>query len=186
LRSNPRAPTIWTVLALILASSPLRSETPSGHTAKACLTFVQEFYNWYAPVAGRSNKIVAYLIAVRSRPSAFGPELARFLRQDAAAQAQAHEIVGLDFDPILASQDPDLHYVVANPILKGEQCTVRVYRVVDGKQGKEQEVSPELKFQDGRWFFVNFYYDNLASPNGRPNLLGILRKLRADRARGRR
>jgi hypothetical protein len=72
---------------------------------------VQEFYNWYAPIT-LNSRTRAWDLALERRSSVLTRELAQLLRADSAAQAKCKELVGLDFDPFLASQDPASHYEV--------------------------------------------------------------------------
>lgn len=68
--------------------------------ARAAMQYTQSFYEWYGP-SGRLETVV------RDSGHLFAPALLGALREDFAAQAaNADEIVGLDWDPFLASQDP--------------------------------------------------------------------------------
>ena len=83
--------------------------------------FAQDFYRWYVPIAAKDNKGTAFEIAIKQRPSSFSPQLLQGLRDDAEAQAKAvGEMVGLDFDPFLNSQDPSNHYVIGQINLKND------------------------------------------------------------------
>src|ERR1051325_600832 len=75
--------------------------------------FVQEFYSWYVPVAAKSRSGRASDLALSSLASAFESSLVRQLKEDSDAQAKVSgDIVGLDFDPFLAAQDPCQRYEV--------------------------------------------------------------------------
>src|SRR5262245_61353582 len=89
--------------------------------------FVQEFYSWYVPVAANSRSGRPSDLALNSRASAFDPSLARQLKEDSDAQAKVSgDVVGLDFDPFLAAQDPCERYEVVNVNKKAESYLVGV------------------------------------------------------------
>jgi hypothetical protein len=106
---------LWILLLSVVTGFSLRGQTQdSQDTQKSCRNFVQQFYDWYV-------KRPELPPALKYRPSAFSPELLRRLKEDGEAQARVRdEIVGLDFDPILYSQDPGGHYVVSRIKLKAK------------------------------------------------------------------
>jgi hypothetical protein len=77
-------------------------------TPESVRGFVQGFYDWYVPKALDHKIFRAWDLALKTKSSVFSPELAQALREDSAAQDKAEkgELVGLDFDPFLNSQDP--------------------------------------------------------------------------------
>jgi len=95
------------------------------------------------------------------------------------AQAHAKEIVGLDFDPFLGSQDPADHYEVRQATVKNGTCSVGIWRSSSRDTAAkidEPEAVAELKQENGRWRFVNFKYP----PEGQ-DLLHLLADLRKER-----
>jgi len=109
--------------------------------------------------------------------SSLDSELACALEADSAAQANAlGEIVGLDFDPFLNTQDPYDRYAVGKVTRKGQRCLVDVYGVHSGKRSDRPDVVPELVRRHGSWVFMNFHY-----PRERTDLLSILKRLRQKR-----
>ena len=61
------------------------------------------------------------------------------------------EIAGLDFDPLLNSQDPGDHYVVGRIKLKGEDtCWAELHIGSSGKKSKDPYVAAELVNNVGR------------------------------------
>jgi hypothetical protein len=156
------------LIALAFVSS-LGAQEMSAHD------FVQEFYNWYVPVALRHNAVSAWDIALKDRSSVFSPELLRALKEDSVARAKAvGDIVGLDFDPFLSSQDPGQRYEVGRITQKGEVWQVEITPVRGGKRIGKPCVVVELSHRDGRWQFVNLHYDD-------GDLLTTLRLLKEDR-----
>ena len=155
----------------------LRAQAKSGREVPESLRgFVQGFYDWYVPKALGENVGPAWNLALKAKSSAFSSQLVRALREDSAAQAKAEgEIVGLDFDPFLNSQDPSNRYQVGKITPKGETYQVEIYGVGSGSKHEKPDVIAEVAQKNGQWFFVNFDY-----PEGR-NLLAVLKSLRESR-----
>ncbi len=149
-----------------------------GNASDSVKVFVQGFYDWYVPKATSSHSALAWSTAVKEKASCFSPELGRKLREDSEAQAKDEgEIVGLDFDPFLNSQDPGRRYSVGKVIPKGGSYLVEVHRLVSGRPEEKLTATAEVTNRNGQWYFVNFFY-----PNGH-NLLGVLKALKNDRAK---
>jgi hypothetical protein len=119
-------------------------------------------------------------IALRRKAIVFSPQLLRALRIDSEAQARAKgELVGLDFDPFLGSQDPADHYEARQATVKNGKCSVGVWRASRTDMAEKMdrpEAVAELKQQNGGWQFVNFTYSA-----GGPDLLHQLANLRQER-----
>jgi len=102
------------------------------------------------------------------------------LRIDSEAQARAKgELVGLDFDQFLGSQDPADHYEARRATVKNGTCSVGVWRAsptdTAAKMDRPEAVA-ELKQQNGGWRFANFTYSV-----GGSDLLHLLANLRQER-----
>lgn len=92
------------------------------------------------------------------------------------AKEKADKDAGLDFDPILNSQDPGNpgdSYVVGKVAHKGEAYTVELYGVFSKKKTEKPLVMPELKLEHDRWIFINFHYPNGTSKQN-DNLLTLI------------
>ncbi len=138
--------------------------------------FVREFYNWYVPKALQDNTTPAFELALKQRSSVLSPQLVLALKEDGAAQDKAPgEIVGIDFDPFLNSQDPAKHYEVGAVTQKGESYWVEICGTWPGKSHKKPDVVAELAQKNGKWVFINFHY------YGNKDLLAILKALRLSR-----
>jgi hypothetical protein len=176
---------IPTVLALILLAGHLpqaRGQNPHA-TDAACKAYVQKFFDYYLKEAGRESKETADIRAIKSKNFAFSEELKTQLKADDAAAAKSPgEIVGLDFDPFLNSQEQPEHYVAEKVSHKGDHYLVSVYSVSGGKKEAKPAVTPELELKNKQWTFVNFHYDKSDVPDNE-NLLLILKALRAERAK---
>jgi hypothetical protein len=163
-------------LLLVLPYSLQAQAQGSKEVPQSLRGFVQGFYDWYVPKALSDDSNPAWNVALKTRGRCFSSELALKLREDSAAQAKAEgEIVGLDFDPFLGSQDPGKHYEVSKIAQKDESYWVDIHSVSSGKRQEKPSVIAEVVQKNGQWLFVNFHY-----PDGR-DLLGILKSLRESR-----
>lgn len=145
------------------------SETPAR--------FVQSFYDWYTPIATTEDEVPGWISALQSKRDFFTPELAQALEADREAQVRAEdEIVGLDADPFLNSQDPCTRYEVGKVSRKGESYWVDVHGECSGERGGTPDVVAEVVLKSGSWVFVNFHY-----PREQSDLLALLRRLRLER-----
>jgi hypothetical protein len=144
-----------------------------GADADAERHFVQGFYDWYAAKAGADG--VSWAIALEQRGADFDPPLRDALKADLAAQAKVKdEIVGLDFDPFLNTQDPEGSYKVGHVTKSGKLSKVEVTQATKDAAATVA-VTAVVTLADGRWRFVNFVY-----PDG-GNLLDILATLKKER-----
>jgi hypothetical protein len=138
--------------------------------------FVQDFYRWYVPIALKDNKVPASDIALKEKPAAFSAQLLKALKEDSEAAANSPgDIVGIDWDPFLNSQDPDDHYEVGRIVKKGETYRADIHSVESGKKSAKPDVIAEVGKENGRWVFLDFYSND---GNG---LLAVLKSLKADR-----
>ena len=167
-------------LLLSLACIPLYPQTSPAPAATetSCRQFVQQFYDWYLPKTqrwkGRPDDLV-----LKEKPAVLSPELTKGLKEDSAAQSKSHDdIVGLDFDPFLNSQDDGFERCTAGKtVIQGASCRVDVSCNFP-KQKTELLVTPELHFTSGQWIFVNFHY----TVDGKAyNLLTMLKDLSDER-----
>lgn len=151
---------------------------PAADESSSCRTFVQNFYNWYIAKSKPSGDYPEE-IALKARGESFSPELRKGLKEDLDAAAKSPgEIVGLDFDPIMASQ-VDVPRCTAEKVTnKGKSYFVDVYSFLNGKKEAKVSVQPELIQVNGKWQFVNFHYLSDSKPD---DLLHILKVLRDER-----
>ena len=138
--------------------------------------FTTHFYKWYIKVADTDG---VALLRTKEMKQALAPELLQALKKDYEAQAQDKTgyIVGLDFDPFLASQDPCERYEVRKVVKKGESYWAEIH----GFGGCEEHTAPDLNAEvtsrNGDWVFTNFHYSGPFAQD----LLSLLEKLRRDR-----
>ena len=109
--------------------------------------------------------------------------LLRALKDDSDAQAKASgEIVGLDFDPFLNTQDPCEHYEVGEIVQQEQTYRAQILGVCSGKKNEKPDVIAQVERQSGHWVFVNFDYPGLERqyPSS-ANLLATLKALQEER-----
>ena len=177
------SPTIvcLSVALFVAASGRLQAQaTRPADIQKSCRNFVDGFYLWYVPKTLTSHDGPAFTLALKEKESVFSPELFRMLQQDSDAQAKASEIVGLDFDPFLNSQDPEESYVVGTINVRGDRYFVDIHGKSSGRTSAKPAVVAELILRDARWLFVNFHY-GVTKYQEDENLLSVLKTLRANR-----
>jgi hypothetical protein len=143
--------------------------------------FVQEFYDWYNAVSHmNNNKLSPDQRAIRERARIFDAGLIKALNEDYQESSKhPEEVVGLDWDPFLCSQDLDDRYEAGDVKSHGQNYLVEVYGIYKGKKNREPNVIAELARNKGHLIFVNFH-----SPHG-GDLLGDLKKLKEGRKKNR-
>jgi len=179
---NMKRPLICALLltqALTIQAS--QAESPQEASARR---FVQDFYNWYVPASAHA-KGPAWDLATGSirkgfrakgKQWSFSPNLTKALHEDFLASSKNKgEIVGLDFDPFLNSQDPASRYVAQKVEQKGNKYFVSVHGVMAGKLAAKPDVIAQVEKQKGTWHFTNFIYP------GNGHLLTVLKNLKRDR-----
>ena len=168
------------VLGLLFIATPAMAIAPvAGDPAKSAAVFVQAFYDWYVPLALASKDGFSYEIVLKQKPGFFTPGLDAALNKDLqASEKDPDEIVGLDFDPILASQDPCDHYVAGAVVQVGKNYDVSI----SCKDEQESYVSAEVTQQGSSWVIINFIYpphDGLKNDD----LLSLLKRLEKARSK---
>ncbi|MBX7134525.1 MAG: YbjP/YqhG family protein [Fimbriimonadaceae bacterium] len=173
---------VFALMGLHIATSqapiivPSIAKAPGLEDTKACLKFVNEFYAWYV-AAGKNTDPLR--IALKKKTANFSKELVLRLNEDYQAAAKSpDEIVGLDFDPVLNSQDFADKYVATKVTKKGSRFLVEVFATYGGKRESKPAVIPELQHVGSRWVFTNFLYKDGPKTD---DLLSILKKLKAER-----
>jgi hypothetical protein len=138
---------------------------PAPGSARA---YVKDFYDWYVPRALKDDSDWQQTLKLAHWD--LSPQLARLLEDDAAAQAQCKEIVGIDFDPLLNTQDPSEHYQFGAPKRIGDRYNVEIYRVEENKPADKPDLIAVVARDGDRWYFVNFLF-----PSENTDLLTILK-----------
>jgi len=169
-------------ILLFATSSPAQTKVPDS-TGKTCEQFLKDFYAWYLPIAQAEieRHVQPLDLTVRANPAVLSREIISGI-EAVDAEAKKSGDAGLDFDPVLNSQDPggpgDPPYIVRDVKVEGKICRADVYyQSTDGKT--EKIVIPELQAQNNRWIFTNFHYPNFPKdPNS--NLVTIIKNYLRD------
>ncbi len=172
---------LWPML--LFAWPSLAQAKSEAETFRSVRDFVSEFYSWYVPEAVKKHKGPAWDLVLKYKGHTFSAELFRALRDDSRAQARVQgEIVGLDFDPFLNTQDPCESYELGNITRKDHHYRIDLYSVCSGKRSERPSVICEVARTNGNWVFVNFLYENMMKeyPNS-ANLLATLKLLQEER-----
>jgi hypothetical protein len=144
---------------------------------KRASAFAQKFYDWYGPIALKTTKEPSSDLAIARRGALFDLPLLRALKADAeASRKSSGDIVGLDFDPFLYTQDIEDKYVVGAVTETDGLYRVDVYPVRKGKREKKPSVVAELKPVKDSFVFTNFLYGDEG------DLIAVLKQLADDRA----
>ncbi len=146
------------VVLIALFSFPISARATTQADASASpRSFAEDFYRWYVHLA-QGDTSRPWEAAIRLREAQFGPELARLLKEDAIAQSHCREIVGIDFDPILNTQDPAQRYELGRLAQKNHRYLIDVYAVLDGVKNQRPDVTAVFVSKGGHYAFVNFLY----------------------------
>jgi hypothetical protein len=165
------------VLLMFMAFSAVnanaRPHVPND--ADQAAKFVRSFYAWYLPAASAMKEEPAWRQILTARRSALDSNLAEALATDLAAQEKVDgEIVGLDFDPFLDSQDPCEHYYVRDVSQRAGTFLVRVISKCENTSSHASFVVIVRKKSE-RWVICNLDY------GGGVDLLDVLSRLKANR-----
>jgi hypothetical protein len=141
-----------------------RQAKTGQQTSTSPREFAEGFYKWYVPRAFRAaneNLGRAWTVALKYKASAFDPKLVQLLREDSTAQDKCEDLVGLDFDPFLNTQDPAGHYEVGSITRVDQHYRASIYSVESGKRSEKPNVIAEFSEDSGRWVFTNFFYPDV-------------------------
>jgi len=154
--------------------------------------FTQKFYDGYVaqynkPLASDTSSCnCGDIKTLKEKPSDFDPKLLKAIVDDSNAQAKvAGDIVGLDFDPFLASQDNGFGYQAGNVKQIGDKFWVEMHIGEINKPKSEilsgeVHVIVEVAKNNGYWVFTNFIYP-AEGKTPQTDLLQILKDLKKDR-----
>lgn len=166
--------TAFLAALFLLTQQPAHAAIDSARVARET---VGRFYSWYVPAAQKAG---ADMRALHDARWHFSPALVSALRADSAAtDANPNEIVGLDMDPFLNSQDPCDRYAPTAVRRDGKTFLVDVRGSGGCAPHREIDVTVRVAFDGTRPVFVNFIYPQ---PHN-DDLLGLLARLAADRAK---
>lgn len=144
---------------------------PDWPVQKTPEEYTKDFYDWYVRRAQAEGS--AWFKTLELARWDLSPRLSKLLQDDANAQAACSEIVGIDFDPFLFTQDPGDHYVAGKAKQIGKRYEVAIYRVSEGKQAEKPDLIAVIERNIDHWYFANFLY-----PAETTDLLSILKTSR--------
>lgn len=156
-----------------------RSDTsPAGHATDAhesASGFTQEFYE---SLEERDWSVHPVDAAVADQPRYFSAELISALRIDIDVRSRhPDQIVGLDWDPFTASQDPCIPYNVDHAISSGDTVLVAVKGAcTDTASSSPPDVVAVVGRSGSGWVFQDFRYPD--SETGLLETLAQLQRLR--------
>jgi hypothetical protein len=160
-------------------ADPTLGTPATDAAARSATQYAQAFYDWYRV---RGDK---YESAIRDSPSAFEPVLLGAMRADLDAQSHSpDEVVGLDWDPLLATQDPCDPYRVQGTTRRGDTILVSMKGTcADRAPQAGPDVIAEIGRLGDRWVFLDFRH--AGDPGSLRQDLTRLREERASAARRR-
>jgi hypothetical protein len=165
------------ILLAGILGAPTGAQQVKLDSAATARAFVESFYRWYVPIAVADHKGPADAIALKERRGLFSSELYRALKADNDAQARTpSELVGLDSDPFLNTQDPCERFAIGSVKRRRDLYRVEVFAVCDGTRHDRPIALADVRMTSGHWEFVDFYHDG-----GKGGLLATLRLLSKDR-----
>jgi hypothetical protein len=174
---------IIAAVSFLLLSPGTYAAAPADPSADSARSFVQAFYDWYMKLTDEQRDAAGADPVLSHKPAYLSSELAKALKADADASSKSpDEVVGLDFDPYLNSQDDCGPYTAGTVKQKGKVYEVEVTgSCADDKPGVP-DVVPQLVKQGGSWIFVDFVYP---AREGTPqlDLFSVLKRLRQERAK---
>jgi hypothetical protein len=106
----------------------IAAQIPSApQNSSSCRQFANEFYAWYVPLTQKTGNGRPWDLALHRKAEMSSPALFQALNLDSEAAARAKgEIVGIDFDPFVGSQDPYDHYEARHVTWVGNRCSVDI------------------------------------------------------------
>lgn len=153
------------------------TDSASAEDVAAVRAFARRFYSWYVPAA--TGKDPKSLLQTSQMRAAVAPDLLARLQSDSEAQGKeaSGDLVGLDFDPFLASQDPCDRYDAGRVTRRGPVFAVEIHGAGGCSSHDGPDLVADVSRHEGSWRFVNFHYPGQVPTD----LLTLLDRLREDR-----
>ena len=120
--------------------------------------FVQGFYDWYTQQAMNSEPGLTEA-ALTNTQWPMSDEIVTALKADeGAAEASPDEVVGIDFDPFLNTQESCYPYKTGKVTQANGRTRVELFGACERVHPQTPDVIAEIEPRDGKWVFVNFIY----------------------------
>jgi len=127
--------------------------------ANSAGAFVQDFYDWYAPMAYRQKNSLPWETAITLKSDLFSTRLSLALKRDKYTIANLDgSYTGMDSDPFLNTDNPCEHYVVADTVEYDKGFRVGMQAICNGKLRPKVVVQAEVVWKKDKWLFANFHY----------------------------
>jgi len=168
------------LLLACFAALPVAAQTSSARAQpQAAVEFVRGFYDWYVPLALKSD---ATELTLKNKRDVLSAELYGALKGYYETEAKSKgETVGLDFDPFLNSQDPCSKFETGKSVAAGDRYQVEIFGVCSGRKRQKPDLLAEVVKDHAGWRFTNFLYPTEAKQDPRNgDLLSILKQIAAD------
>lgn len=164
-------------ITLNAADSVTQSSSSSLSDKDAAGAFVQDFYDWYAPMAFRQKSSLPWEQAITLKADLFSAKLKIVLNIDKHSGKDSDGVyAGLDSDPFLNTYSPCERYVVSEVQEYEKSFRVALQAVCNGKLRPKNVVWAEVSHnKKNQWQFVDFRY-----PEGN-DLFDMLKNLRKRR-----
>jgi hypothetical protein len=182
--SMPNAgPRVWTavVTTFLVAASACVGESRRARVDAidpAALSFVASFYEWFAAPRAAGGGDRMFVRVLEERAASLDTPLLAALREDrAAAERSPGELVGLEFEPFTANQDPCEAYSVGEASKAAGRIRVPIFSVCSGHRLDAPSVTVEVEMREARWVITNVIY-----PDG-DDLLALLQRQADNRRR---
>src|ERR1700761_2569522 len=117
---------------------------PSPGSDASCQAFAQSFFDWYCDQI-RDLRTVNMPALIRAKRDLFTTEFYSYLRAEADAQAKSTEVVDIDMDYFLVSQDPCGKYLAQAPVQEGRVYSVEMRGVCVNGEGDQSVFAKILR-----------------------------------------
>jgi len=166
----------FAIAALVRADTPSETNQSTSDEKNLAGAFVQDFYDWYAPMAYRQKSSLPWANAITLKSNLFSTKLALALRRDQLTFAKPDgTYTELEIDPFLNTDSPCERYVISEVIEYDKSWRVGMLGVCNGKLRPKIVIQAEVTKKKDHWLFTNFYY-----PEGK-NIFEMLKELRKTR-----
>jgi hypothetical protein len=154
------------------SASPRATQAqPVNVDVAGAVASIQAFYDWYVPASDSNRGGPAWYAAFGRTPPILSSELLQALRADSANKARTPgDLVGLDFDPLLASQDPCARYEVGQGSIDRDTVRLALHAVCNGERSAQPELLLLVTQHEANWLIENVQYSHAQT-----DLLAILR-----------
>jgi hypothetical protein len=146
---------------------PAGAATTQPDSSELARTFVQGFYDWYAPFADTSGAPGAIGRTLSRKPSVLGTRLASALREDSLARHEPGRTEPprelLNYDPFLYSQDPCGSFRADSVKQLSGAYRVSVREACPGNGFGNRPFALDVIGEGGRWVITDVVYGEKSS-----------------------